>query len=64
MGVMASAFEGMTSEQLADWVKHGLPALAAQQDRSHTLARRQSLEMIGRPIRRAARTEKEEKTSE
>lgn len=61
--MMAGAFEGMTSEQLADWVEHGLPALVAQQERGHALARRQSLELIGRPVRRAAPTDQEEKTN-
>jgi hypothetical protein len=42
----------------------GWKALLRMQERAATNARRQALEMIGRPIRRAARPDQEEKTDD
>ena len=41
----------------------GWHALLRMQERVATNARRQSLEMLGRPIRRAARTDKKENSN-
>ena len=40
----------------------GWHALLSMQERGRVTARRQSLAMVGRPIRRAVRTEQEENT--